>query len=207
MHRESRRRRSANNEYRQRQCDTDPPWHGGPQPPAVGAGLELALEMLVELEEDDGSIRAELDAGAQRGYRNIVLEYLQRAQGSEVEVGFTMVRSDMAFLNMAGNGVVADRYRQFIDSKPDRRGARRGTLKPMGLRFYRRLHVIPGVRLNIGSGGASVSFGHRGAWLTVGPHGRRRAILGWPGPRSQRVAVGPWCCSGVVLGEAVESAI
>jgi len=51
----------------------------------------------------------------------------------------------------------------------------------MELRFYRRLHVIPGVRLNVGMRGASVSFGHRGAWYTVGPHGRRTATLGWPG--------------------------
>ena len=51
----------------------------------------------------------------------------------------------------------------------------------MGLRFYRRLSVLPGVRLNVGTRGTSVSFGHRGAWYTVGPHGRRTATLGWPG--------------------------
>ncbi len=51
----------------------------------------------------------------------------------------------------------------------------------MGLRFYRRVHLLPGVRLNVGTRGASVSFGHRGAWYTVGPHGRRTATLGWPG--------------------------
>lgn len=51
----------------------------------------------------------------------------------------------------------------------------------MGFRFSRRLQVIPGVRLNIGKRATSVSFGHRGAWITVGPHGRRRATLGFPG--------------------------
>jgi hypothetical protein len=51
----------------------------------------------------------------------------------------------------------------------------------MGFRFQRRLQVVPGVRLNIGTRATSLSFGHRGAWLTVGPHGRRRATLGWPG--------------------------
>ena len=51
----------------------------------------------------------------------------------------------------------------------------------MGLRFHRRLQIVPGVRLNLGARGASVSFGHRGAWLTVGPRGRRRATLGFPG--------------------------
>ena len=51
----------------------------------------------------------------------------------------------------------------------------------MSLRFYRRLHVLPGLRLNLGTRGASVSFGHRGAWYTVGRQRRRTATLGWPG--------------------------
>ena len=51
----------------------------------------------------------------------------------------------------------------------------------MGLRFYRRLPLLPGVRLNLGTRSASVSFGFRGAWYTVGSHGRRTATLGWPG--------------------------
>lgn len=51
----------------------------------------------------------------------------------------------------------------------------------MGLRFYRRIHVLPGVRLNVTTRGTSVSFGGRGAWYTVGRHGRRTATLGWPG--------------------------
>ena len=51
----------------------------------------------------------------------------------------------------------------------------------MGLRLYRRVPLLPGVRLNVGTRGASVSFGHRGAWYTVGPHGRRTATLGFPG--------------------------
>jgi len=49
----------------------------------------------------------------------------------------------------------------------------------MGWRFYRRVHVLPGIRLNFGMRGASVSFGMRHAWYTVGPHGRRRATLGF----------------------------
>lgn len=51
----------------------------------------------------------------------------------------------------------------------------------MNLRFYRRMHVAPGIRLNFGTRGTSVSFGRRGAWYTVGKHGRRSATLGWPG--------------------------
>ena len=51
----------------------------------------------------------------------------------------------------------------------------------MSLRFYRRVQIVPGVRVNLGTRGASVSFGHRGAWYTMGAHGRRTATLGWPG--------------------------
>lgn len=51
----------------------------------------------------------------------------------------------------------------------------------MGLRFYRRIPLIPGVRLNATTRGLSVSVGHRGAWYTVGANGRRTATLGWPG--------------------------
>jgi hypothetical protein len=51
----------------------------------------------------------------------------------------------------------------------------------VGLRFYRRLHLAPGVRLNISGGGPSISLGHRGAWLTLGSRGQRTATLGWPG--------------------------
>src|SRR5579859_5710291 len=53
--------------------------------------------------------------------------------------------------------------------------------RDMGLRFSRRIHLLPGVRLNVSGSGPSVSFGHRGAWYTVGPGGRRTATLGWPG--------------------------
>jgi hypothetical protein len=50
----------------------------------------------------------------------------------------------------------------------------------MGLRFTRRVSLIPGLRLNLSKSGASLSIGHRGAWYTVGPKGRR-ATLGLPG--------------------------
>ena len=51
----------------------------------------------------------------------------------------------------------------------------------MPLRFYRRVSLIPGLRLNASRGGLSLSIGHRGAWYTLGPHGRRRVTLGLPG--------------------------
>jgi Protein of unknown function (DUF4236)/HicB family len=36
-----------------------------------------------------------------------------------------------------------------------------------------RISLPPGVRFNASKSGASVSIGHRGAWMTVGPRGRR----------------------------------
>ena len=42
---------------------------------------------------------------------------------------------------------------------------------PMGLRFQRRIRVLPGVRVNVGLRGVSTSVGVRGASLTVGKHG------------------------------------
>jgi hypothetical protein len=53
----------------------------------------------------------------------------------------------------------------------------------MGLRFWRRVRIIPGLRVNLSKSGASLSIGHRGAWYTVGPHGRR-VSLGLPGTGS-----------------------
>jgi hypothetical protein len=50
----------------------------------------------------------------------------------------------------------------------------------MILRFYRRVSLIPGLRLNASRGGLSLSIGDRGPWLTTGPRGRR-ATLGLPG--------------------------
>lgn len=42
---------------------------------------------------------------------------------------------------------------------------------------------MPGLRLNASRSGLSLSIGHRGAWHTVGPHGRRvtLGLLGLPG--------------------------
>lgn len=49
----------------------------------------------------------------------------------------------------------------------------------MGLRYFRQVSIIPGLRLNIGTRGVSVSVGHKGTWLTTGAHGRR-ATFGVP---------------------------
>jgi hypothetical protein len=50
----------------------------------------------------------------------------------------------------------------------------------MPLRFYRRVSLIPGLRLNASRGGLSLSIGHRGAWRTIGPRGQRVSV-GLPG--------------------------
>ncbi len=50
----------------------------------------------------------------------------------------------------------------------------------MGFRFWRRVSLLPGVRLNLSKRGASVSVGRRGLWFTAGPRGSR-LTLGIPG--------------------------
>ena len=46
----------------------------------------------------------------------------------------------------------------------------------MSLRFFRRVRIVPGLRVNLSKSGASVSVGRRGAWYTVGPRGRRVTV-------------------------------
>lgn len=46
----------------------------------------------------------------------------------------------------------------------------------MGIRFWRRIRIAPGVTLNLSKTSASLSFGPRGAKFTIGPHGRRTTI-------------------------------
>ncbi|MCH7751686.1 MAG: DUF4236 domain-containing protein, partial [Planctomycetes bacterium] len=50
----------------------------------------------------------------------------------------------------------------------------------MGFRFFRRVKLAPGLRLNLSKSGGSRSFGRRGARYTVGPRGRR-TTFGIPG--------------------------
>ena len=50
----------------------------------------------------------------------------------------------------------------------------------MSFRFYRRIPLIPGLRMNLSRSGPSLSIGGRGAWYTIGPRGRR-ATVGLPG--------------------------
>jgi hypothetical protein len=48
----------------------------------------------------------------------------------------------------------------------------------MSLRFWRRVRVVPGLRVNLSRSGASLSIGRRGAWYTTGPR-CRRVTAGW----------------------------
>src|ERR1700735_5101682 len=50
----------------------------------------------------------------------------------------------------------------------------------MTLRFFRRVRIIPGLRMNLSRSGVSLSVGRKGMWYTVGPRGQR-ATLGLPG--------------------------
>lgn len=50
----------------------------------------------------------------------------------------------------------------------------------MPIRFRRGIRIAPGIRLNIGKGGASTSVGARGAHVTFG-HGQTRTTVGVPG--------------------------
>jgi len=50
----------------------------------------------------------------------------------------------------------------------------------MGFRFYRRVHVLPGLSLNLSKSGPSLSVGVRGAHLTFGRRGMTRTV-GIPG--------------------------
>lgn len=50
----------------------------------------------------------------------------------------------------------------------------------MGLRFFRRVRIAPGLTLNLSKSGGSLSMGVRGARYTVGSRGRRSTV-GLPG--------------------------
>lgn len=46
----------------------------------------------------------------------------------------------------------------------------------MGLRFYRRVRVLPGLSVNFSTSGPSLSVGIRGAHVTVGRRGIRKTV-------------------------------
>ena len=50
----------------------------------------------------------------------------------------------------------------------------------MSFRFYKRIAILPGVTLNLSAGGISLSFGIRGAHITLSASGVRKTV-GIPG--------------------------
>jgi len=50
----------------------------------------------------------------------------------------------------------------------------------MGFRFFRRMNIAPGIRLNFRKSSISPSFGVRGARITLGRSGIRKTV-GIPG--------------------------
>ena len=50
----------------------------------------------------------------------------------------------------------------------------------MGMRFQRRIRILPWVYLNLGKSGFSISLGPRGAKLTIGKRGVKGSV-GMPG--------------------------
>jgi hypothetical protein len=48
------------------------------------------------------------------------------------------------------------------------------------LRFRRSIRILPGIRVNLGKRGASLSIGAKGAHVTIG-HGKVRETIGLPG--------------------------
>jgi len=51
----------------------------------------------------------------------------------------------------------------------------------MGLRFQRRIKVLPGVRINLSKSGVGFSVGGRGAHIGIDSRGRRYTSVGLPG--------------------------
>jgi hypothetical protein len=69
----------------------------------------------------------------------------------------------------------------------------------LGFRFYRRVRILPGVRVNLSKSGASLSIGGRGAWFTIGPKGKR-ATFGLPGSGLYWTKSEPWARSASPAG-------
>jgi Protein of unknown function (DUF4236) len=76
-----------------------------------------------------------------------------------------------------------------------------------GLRFQKRIKILPGVTINLSKSGVSTSLGGHGATVNVGTSGKRTFSLGIPGTGlSYRVPLGATVAVGLV-GAAVLAAI
>ena len=61
----------------------------------------------------------------------------------------------------------------------------------MGLRFFKRIRIAPGLSLNMSKSGPSISFGPRGMKYTVGPRGTRQTF-GLPGTGLSYTTTNAW---------------
>ena len=61
----------------------------------------------------------------------------------------------------------------------------------MGWRFFRRVQILPGVRVNLSRSGPSLSFGRRGLVTTLSRRGRRTTV-GIPGTGLSYSTTHPW---------------
>jgi len=74
----------------------------------------------------------------------------------------------------------------------------------MGFRFFRRMKIAPGLTLNLSKSGPSLSFGPRGAKVTVGRRGvRRTGKITLPLPGEVPAGGHSWCIVGYVDDEDV----
>lgn len=51
----------------------------------------------------------------------------------------------------------------------------------MGLRFQKRIRILPGVSINLSKSGVSASLGGHGATVNMGTSGRKMMTVGIPG--------------------------
>jgi uncharacterized protein DUF4236 len=77
----------------------------------------------------------------------------------------------------------------------------------MGLRYRRRLKILPGLWFNLSKSGVSTSIGGHGATLNVGRNGTR-TTLGLPGSGlSYRGRLAPYAAGGTNVGWLVVLAV
>jgi len=97
---------------------------GPPRSPEIAQGHELAIQMLLELEDDpnkhDACFLDPQYRNAERGraYTNLVLLRLQdaRRQGPEIEEGFTMILSDFSATGCGGSSPDSGYYDRLTES-------------------------------------------------------------------------------------------
>lgn len=74
----------------------------------------------------------------------------------------------------------------------------------MGLRFQKRIKILPGVYINLSKSGVSASVGGHGATVNVGSTGRKMITVGIPGTGlSYRVPLGGTILVALVAAIAI----